>query len=423
MKSKIKYISFIVYILVLAFAFTNCSNQEKEHNNGDNKASVLGDSFDKSDVSSSNLVEMNEYGIKYDHTKMALNCKDCHSCEYPTRQSPCLKDCPRNELVTVYHSPEEGPVLVEMDQIKGDYKPFMFTHKIHAQMATMSGGCQTCHHYNTSGPIQKCSNCHVSDRAKAKNIHIPDLESAYHRLCLTCHREWSHSTDCQQCHLRKDENPEEHKKSKIAKYQHKDHPPLVEPGKIVYQTKYNLGKFVTFHHDDHAKKFGLECKSCHSDDNCLSCHDYWNKQSDDDCVKMKKTHKTFQQHHAPCSKCHTIENNCSFCHKDKETDKFDHSSTGFTLGANHSHLQCNACHKKPGVFKGLNKNCTSCHTDFVMGKFDHKKTGLQLNEMHADFDCSSCHTNNNFTVPPVCDDCHDGYKYPAKKPGKLIKKK
>ena len=57
----------------------------------------------------------------------------------------------------------------------------------------MGGGCENCHHYNTSGPILKCSSCHESSR-KREDVSIPDLKGAYHRQCMDCHREWSHDT-------------------------------------------------------------------------------------------------------------------------------------------------------------------------------------------------------------------------------------
>ncbi len=42
---------------------------------------------------------------------------------------------------------------------------------------------------------------------------------------------------------------------------------------------------------------------------------------------------------------------------------FSHRMTGFELGEEHERLQCNACHKQPGKYRGLNGNCESCHPD------------------------------------------------------------
>src|SRR5476651_1581789 len=40
------------------------------------------------------------------HSKKNIDCKSCHSCEYPTKQDACLVMCPRSNI-SVHHSPEE----------------------------------------------------------------------------------------------------------------------------------------------------------------------------------------------------------------------------------------------------------------------------------------------------------------------------
>jgi c(7)-type cytochrome triheme protein len=84
-------------------------------------------------------------------------------------------------------------------------------------------------------------------------------------------------------------------------------------------------------------------------------------------------------------------------------------------------LACNKCHAS-GSYKGLKKNCSSCHKDFLEGKFDHKKGGVKLDDVHIDLSCGDCHKNNKFDITPKCDDCHDGFKFPQKVPGLIIKK-
>jgi len=44
-----------------------------------------------------------------------------------------------------------------------------------------------------------------------------------------------------------------------------------------------------------------------------------------------------------------------------------------------------------------------------------------LNEVHAENDCGDCHIDNNFAVEPSCDNCHEGFKFPAKVPGVRVK--
>ncbi|OGU56921.1 MAG: hypothetical protein A2X64_02740 [Ignavibacteria bacterium GWF2_33_9] len=355
----------------------------------------------------------------YSNTMMPVNCKTCHACDYPTKNDPCLANCPRSSIITVYHQPSEGPKLVHMNDVEGDYGEVTFSHEVHAQMSSFSIGCEGCHHYNTTGPVVKCKTCHNTTR-KRKDIFTPDLEAAYHRQCLNCHRQWDRTTDCQQCHITKKDEQDKVKREKIKKFENYKHPPLTEPKKIVYQTKQPGGKYVTFYHNEHTERFSIACQTCHKDDNCISCHDVNHKQYSESVTKKKKTHKSFEQHHQPCINCH-ITTVCSKCHSDKPEEEFNHyKNTGFDLSGNHFNLKCNKCHKSSS-FKGLNSNCTSCHNNFKDGKFDHTKTGIKLDEIHIDLSCTDCHQNSRFDKPPICSDCHDGYKYPSKVPGKIIR--
>ncbi len=99
-----------------------------------------------------------------DHSRLNISCKTCHTCDVPTINNPCLVICPREKIMTVYQKPEQTPELIVIDQVTDRYGPVYFSHKIHAQMSNMGGGCETCHHHNTSGPILQCNNCHSSLR-------------------------------------------------------------------------------------------------------------------------------------------------------------------------------------------------------------------------------------------------------------------
>ena len=214
-----------------------------------------------------------------DHSKLNISCKTCHSCDVPTKSDPCLVICPREKIVTVYQKPEQTPELIVIDQITDRYGPVYFSHKIHAQMSNMCGGCETCHHHNTSGPILQCNSCHSASR-KREDVSVPDLKGAYHRQCMDCHREWSHENGCNTCHtLKKDLKNGKQQEGVQKKYAGKDHPVILEPTKLVYETKSDKGKFVTFYHDDHTKKFGLSCTTCHKQESCTKCHDV-NKTSE-----------------------------------------------------------------------------------------------------------------------------------------------
>jgi hypothetical protein len=354
-----------------------------------------------------------------DHAKLQINCKTCHICDVPTKSEPCLVLCPREKMVTVYQKPEQTSELIVLDQISDRYGPVYFSHRIHAQMSNMGGGCEGCHHFNTSGPILKCSNCHESKRNR-EDVSVPDLKGAYHRQCMDCHREWSHDTGCNSCHKLKKDLKDVKKDDVQKKYAGKKHPVVLEPTKLVYETKSAKGKFVTFFHDDHTKKFGLTCATCHKQESCIKCHDV-NKISNDR-PKTVTSKTTFEAQHKNCISCHSKADNCNNCHNQKVTDQFDHSKkTGWALNKFHINLTCSKCHGSSLPYKKLNNKCEGCHQTWNSENFKHTITGLQLNETHSEFGCEDCHLEKNFSVKPSCINCHDDYNYPKQKPGKLVK--
>jgi len=354
-----------------------------------------------------------------DHSKLNINCKTCHVCDVPTKDDPCLVACPREKIATVYQKPEQTPELFVIDQISDRYGPVYFSHRLHAQMSVMSGGCENCHHHNTSGPILQCNSCHESSR-KREDISRPDLKGAYHRQCMDCHREWSHETGCNSCHTLK-KNLKDAKQDNIQKkYLGKVHPVVLEPTHITYQTNSDRGKLVTFYHDDHTKKFGLSCTSCHKQESCTKCHDV-NRNSD---VKLKavSTKKTFEEQHKNCISCHK-EDNCNNCHSTAKLEPFEHSKkTGWALSKHHVLLACSKCHGSKLPYKKLDNKCLSCHQGWNKETFKHTVTGLQLDETHLEFNCEDCHSENNYAEKPNCTNCHENYIYPKHKPGKLVRK-
>ncbi|MGA2298220.1 MAG: cytochrome c3 family protein [FCB group bacterium] len=359
-----------------------------------------------------------------DHSKLAINCKTCHYGEYPTRKDPQIIQCPRNKMISVYHSPEEGPEIVMMDDLVNKYSKVIFAHKIHAQMSEMSNGCSGCHHYNTTGPVLNCKNCHEIQR-KREYISKPDLEGAIHRQCMKCHAQWSHTTGCDNtCHVPKNKDNEIREKEIFAKISGKTHPALPKPEKMIYETNYSGGKIVTFFHDEHSKLFGLGCINCHRQENCIKCHDSKHTTAGyaDISSKTIKIKKTVDEHHQPCASCHG-DDKCSKCHKDSQMTPFNHNvSTGFPLIKFHNNLSCNRCHEQTPI-KKVDKTCSSCHSDWKVGNFNHNKTGLALDETHNQLDCENCHENKNFDRNPTCNNCHDDKNSKNDKPGKLVKRK
>ena len=344
----------------------------------------------------------------------SLECKTCHSCEIPTKSNPCLYPCPREHMITIHHAPEEGPDVITINEFVADqdlYEPVVFTHKLHAEMSGMAGGCTMCHHYNPPGGVLGCATCHEPSR-KREDISKPDLKGAYHRQCMDCHRDWSHSIACESCHALKGQG-EQSVDEAAAKTTKRVHPKIIEPTKVVYDTDTDQGKLVTFFHNEHVNIFGLECENCHSNESCTRCHDTQEKKPVKDM--------TLDQHHVLCSKCHDTNNNCSTCHSNKERAPFDHAArTGFDVNQFHSKVSCNRCHTTKGKFTGLKAECSICHGEFTQENFDHKLTGLILSETHAEFECSDCHAQPDYSKPS-CENCHDEYiKVPDYYPGEKI---
>jgi hypothetical protein len=355
-----------------------------------------------------------------DHSKLQIRCQTCHNCGIPTKDEPCWVACPRENMITIYLKPEQTDELIIIDHISDRYGPVYFSHKLHAQMSVMYGGCENCHHHNTLEQVLKCNSCHEPSRQR-EDVSIPDLKGAYHRQCVDCHREWSHETGCNVCHTLK-KNLDETKHDHIRKrYAGKNHPPILEPTDINYQTNSDKGKIVTFYHDDHTQKFGLKCSNCHKQEGCTSCHDV-NKVISDKS-RTVSDNKTFEEHHKRCMSCHTKDEQCSSCHSNTRLESFNHTvKTGWVLNEYHVKLSCVRCHGSKLPYKKVDNNCSSCHQGWNKQTFKHSVTGLQLNETHLDLGCEDCHLDRNFAVKPNCKNCHEDYSFPKQKPGKLIGK-
>ena len=357
------------------------------------------------------LVLINGVVFAQGKKKEILDCKSCHDCAIPTKDNPCLKKCPRELMSVVYHMPLSIPKVLIIDNFKSEpnhYPPVKFSHQTHAEMSSMSGSCQMCHHYNPAGAIMACKKCHEIER-KRTDLSKIDLKGAYHVQCMNCHRSWNNQIECNTCH----NQPAVKDKKAASKAVH---PLMKKPTVKVYETKAAKGKLVTFSHDEHTSTFGLDCVKCHNNDACAKCH---KKNAAPTNMQMSTDDK-----HKKCSKCHTVKENCIKCHSDQKKGPFNHfTRTGWQLNQFHAKISCMQCHVEKGKFSKLNRECTSCHSKWTPENFKHSKTGLTLDETHAANECETCHVEKNFTKP-VCTNCHEAdYKYPDKKPGKLLKKK
>jgi len=289
-------------------------------------------------------------------------CTDCHTCDNPTKQNPCLVTCPR-------FTPERGPEVVLMDQLSAQYVPVIFAHKLHAQMTEMTGGCSLCHHFNPSHKILPCRECHGA--ASSQDLAKPGLKGAYHRQCLNCHREWSHETECAICHAKKTADSPPVVLPDPTDIMGILHPNIEEPVIKTYATECEHGKQVTFRHQDHVKRYGFKCVNCHREENCSRCHTP---------EKVAPRVKTLKEHHLPCATCHET--------AEEKTER-----------------------------------CAHCHADKETPPFTHEKTGLALDDNHSDAACTDCHMGSKFDQKPLCSECHEEEEkivYPDKLPGKKV---
>ncbi len=356
-------------------------------------------------------------GFAQDHSQMKFDCSLCHDCETPTKSNPCLIKCPREKMMTVHIPPERSPKIIKMNKLKITedlYEAVIFSHRAHAEMSEISGGCEMCHHYNPPGNIVACDYCHDLNRQRT-DISKPDLKGAYHRQCIDCHREWSKEVSCESCHELNESGKSAFSGKEYSKQ--RIHPAIVVPTKIIYKTPGQEGTLVTFFHNEHTDLFGFECKNCHKEESCVKCHDVTKSKTKKE-ISVEERHKNCM-----CASCHdtVVKTGCENCHTKKELKPFNHKSrTGFELKNYHAELNCSNCHQTKNVFTGLNSSCTGCHTGWNSITFDHKVTGLALDDMHIELDCGDCHLGEDFSKNPSCENCHDDMAYPDSKPGKLI---
>lgn len=329
-------------------------------------------------------------------------CSDCHVCSSPTLEEPCLKACmnPTNKHLSTHRS-KEGPGMIVLGGQGNLYEPVKFDHQIHANMGGMNGGCVNCHHYSPKGKFQPCRDCHT----QPQNLGQPGLKGAFHRQCMGCHQEWSHTTDCAYCHAPLDSSPEAASLSGTAISDIAQHS-IVKPAKRVYHTPYTKGEMVTFYHNEHVDLFGLECTDCHQKESCAYCHDR---------TATVASKKSEEEIHAICNDCHQGDN-CDKCHGDKEKPPFQHDPAHWRLGGYHRQLECAACHPSGKRMSQMNADCNHCHDAWDSDNFVHSVTGLKLDENHVDLDCDDCHLDRRFHDSPDCTGCHDDGRTPQTNP-------
>ena len=126
---------------------------------------------------------------------------------------------------------------------------------------------------------------------------------------------------------------------------------------------------------------------------CAKCHQTTTRKGTKFQVFKGISHKS-------CTNCHQdvhkkrFGQDCRKCHSEvsfrqiKRSGNFKHAATGFLLKGKHASVSCASCHKGAYSAKLKHSRCTDCHTDYHRKQFD---TGPSVP------DCSECHSENGFS--------------------------
>ncbi|MEN8006370.1 MAG: cytochrome c3 family protein [Candidatus Krumholzibacteriota bacterium] len=332
------------------------------------------------------------------HANSGTVCSLCHTCEFPTGEDLCLsKDFCMRSKGAHGKGGLPGQEIMVMDELEKVYDPVYFNHEKHAQMGEMSNGCVECHHFMPpSAGHPACKECHESGNLHSKIE--PGLKAAYHRQCMACHTEWDTETHCEFCHRKKVGGMTDAQMAKMPFMDHK--PPLAVKDLIVFETDYDDGDKVPFHHANHVNLYDRDCSVCHENETCASCHVHGTESHPLGLISDVDLHDT-------CYKCHDEDKGCEQCHGRNRNDLFDHTEVGWELQPYHKVLQCNDCHHTRGKYTANDPRCHTCHFDgWDEEHFNHGVTGVVLDEVHLEIDCTDCHVRG-LGKPSTCDECHD----------------
>lgn len=144
------------------------------------------------------------------HDKESLtSCIGCHveknkeSAEKEKSPVTC-KGCHKGGMEEPVKTAEAGPVDAEkgpetciIARVSNKYVPVKFPHLQHAKMIP---DCTSCHHHGPEKQEPGCYTCHGEPMDFMK-LTKPRLISAYHRMCMGCHRNMgSGPVACTKCH-------------------------------------------------------------------------------------------------------------------------------------------------------------------------------------------------------------------------------
>jgi hypothetical protein len=316
--------------------------------------------------------------------------------------------------------------------------------------------CEQCHTDPQKGDSQKCRSCHLEIDQRIK-----ESKGFHGRLsgnvdCNICHKEhlgrnykiiqlnekvfdhqqtgWKLSgkhaqTPCKQCHTEKRAggNQSYLGTSPECKNCHGEYHGQGEKTDLTQCEECHnafswqkLNADLTFNHEKNTrfprtgKHLQVECKQCHQDSKqfgpmelqgCQSCH--------------KDPHPAGIFKSLICEDCHVTS---AF----KNTQGFDHKSTGWALKGKHQQAKCLDCHQWKN-WAPPSQDCASCHEDVHRGQFDgqncdkcHQEKSFKdlifnhntqshfpLKGKHQKVECGKCHPDGKYKpITKECRECH-----------------
>lgn len=300
---------------------------------------------------------------------------------------------------------EPGPDVAVIDDLVDHYGPVVFDHRLHEQMSEITGDCSNCHHESpTNESITGCAQCHPLKRDQT-NLRVPSLKGAFHRQCLSCHKEWSRANSCGFCH--QEAGAAMHGPEDFGEYTGELVTHISPHTTYTYHTERKGLPVVTFHHEDHVQAFGLSCADCHHDDACERCHG-------------AGTATRVVDRERDCVSCHAG-NDCVTCHDLGEKPRFNHGAdAGWVLGEGHADAACAACHgpsHQAALAEPTSLRCLACHADAHGTGFESDMGAVALLGSHSSFECVQCHKGGADGTHATCTECHDARSYPNQSPG------
>jgi DnaJ-class molecular chaperone len=119
--------------------------------------------------------------------KGPVTCKQCHTGGI----------APKPVQVEPTSPPDKGPETYVIARLTRKYMPVKFQHAMHTKMIE---DCTYCHHHGPEKEQPTCATCHGAPLDFTK-VTRPRLLSAYHRMCMGCHKSMGIGpVTCTKCH-------------------------------------------------------------------------------------------------------------------------------------------------------------------------------------------------------------------------------